>query len=458
MFSFVIGNNFRDIGRIIAGVKMRLFSRVSIWGRLARGATWSFFGSAFSQVLIFAGVAIAARILGPTDYGQVTLIQNTVLLIALLAAPSFGLTASRYLALNREGNREASGMLISTLLMLGAVVPTLFAIAFSIFYPLLKGQFTAVQVLSNNSFLFSVLFILSAFNSVQAGVMSGFEDFKGIAIANMAKGISTVVGVPLAAQYAGVSGAICALVFASAVGVISSSTLLNTQMKRHGIPRAKPNLMMVKDPLIRFTLPATLSTLITLPIMWLPNVLLAQQQNGLHELGLFNAANQWRMGVVMVFSLLTAPLLPIFSSMYGSRDCTRFVRAFWMIILSAGLVSTAIAACTYILGARITTTVFGEGYRDATSCLVILTLSTVFSNVSGILGAVLQTFNYMWAALLVNLLWSVVFGLVCFRMLAQGSQGIALAFIAAYYVQMVACGVFLFPKLKSFKNMLQVPV
>lgn len=437
---------------------MQNFSSISIRGRLVRGATWSLFGSAFSQVLVLAGMALSARFLGPTNYGEVTLVQNTALMTALMTAPSFGLTATRYLAMHRASNPEACGTLVSTLLTLGVVVPAVFAIGFAIFHPLLTEQFTAFRFIAEHSLLFSTLFILSAFNSVQVGVLSGFEDFKGIAIANLIKGASVVVVVPFAAQHAGVSGAMGGLVFASAVGVLISAFVLSMQMNRHGVRRARPALMAVKDALVSFTLPSALATAITLPVMWWPNALLAQAQNGMYELGLFNAANQWRMGVAIVFSLITAPLLPALTSMYNGREYSRFARTIRKITWTVGLVSVAIAAVTYLLSVPITTALFGQGYSEVSWSLVLLTVSTIPSNVSSILGAAFQTFNLMWAGLLVNLLWSVVFGALCYQLHTYGSLGIALAFVTAYCVQAVASGFYLFSKLKSLENIHPKPV
>ena len=48
--------------------------------------------------------------------------------------------------------------------------------------------------------------------------------------------------------------------------------------------------------------------------MWLANAVLAHQPGGYGELGLFNAANQWRLALLLLPSVLIRVALPLMAS------------------------------------------------------------------------------------------------------------------------------------------------
>ena len=64
-----------------------------------------------------------------------------------------------------------------------------------------------------------------------------------------------------------------------------------------------------------FSLPAVLSTSMTLPSTWVANTLLVNKRGGYYELGIFNAANQFRMALLFVPTLLGQVIVPILASM-----------------------------------------------------------------------------------------------------------------------------------------------
>ena len=67
-------------------------------------------------------------------------------------------------------------------------------------------------------------------------------------------------------------------------------------------------------------LPAVLANTAAGPVMWFTNTMLVNQPSGYAEMGVLNAANQWRTAILFLPGLIGQVVLPLLSSLQGTRD------------------------------------------------------------------------------------------------------------------------------------------
>jgi len=73
------------------------------------GAGWAALGTVGSRVILLAGMIVAARALGKSVFGQLAMVQQTVMLFSIVISYGLGLTGAKYLAELRELDRGRAG-------------------------------------------------------------------------------------------------------------------------------------------------------------------------------------------------------------------------------------------------------------------------------------------------------------------------------------------------------------
>src|SRR5437762_12752425 len=145
----------------------------SLRRRIASGATWSIAGAGFANGLALISNVAAARFLGSTHYGELAIVLSTTNLFTTLFTSGLGMTASKYVAANRESDRERAGTVIglssATALVVGAAT-TLLVLLLS---PWLTRDILKASGLAGALSLGAVAMFFAALNGAQTGALSG---------------------------------------------------------------------------------------------------------------------------------------------------------------------------------------------------------------------------------------------------------------------------------------------
>src|SRR5438445_7766115 len=81
--------------------------------RLAHGVFWSLAGTALARVLALAASVITARILGKQGYGELGVVNSTLLTLQGFASLGLGATATKYVAELRGKDSERAGRILA---------------------------------------------------------------------------------------------------------------------------------------------------------------------------------------------------------------------------------------------------------------------------------------------------------------------------------------------------------
>jgi O-antigen/teichoic acid export membrane protein len=174
------------------------------------------------------------------------------------------------------------------------------------------------------------------------------------------------------------------------------------------------------------------------PMLWAANAILANVPGGYGELGLINAASQWRTFLMMLPSTFCAAALPIISAEQARPDNDLGYRK--VMGLTQGLsllVVLPLSTLIIFLGDWIML-LYGKDFSEGAPILIGITLGISVSAIGSAAGAGIQAKGMMWFGVLQNLTWGVVLiGFVWCLGPIWGAKSYALGFAVTYLVLLI---------------------
>lgn len=411
----------------------RKYGKASITHRIVSGGLWSLLGGVGSRLFTIITTIIVARIIGKEGFGEFGLVQSTMGMYGVLAGFGLGSTATRYIAKNRLTNPDLSTKISNLILIVSLITGGLLAI---ICY--FSSHFIAMKALNNAEFtpLFeagSLLLFYSTLNNVVLGVAAGFESFSSIARINMLQGAATpIVAIPLTYYY-GVSGIIASFTINAALGLLLLSFVLKKEFSKWSISsRYDPLIWGAWPILIKYALPAMLSGLMVAPVTWVTNMMLIKSHGGFGELGLFNAANQWRTIIMFLPSLLFSAMLPVMSEVHGRDNQSDFVRAITLNLKLTWAISLP-ATILVISFARPLAALFGKDYDGTAPIITLLMISCFLTVINNTIGIAIASSGRMWTGVVMNFGWALSLVVSAYFFIpTKYAIGLAIAYLVAY--------------------------
>jgi O-antigen/teichoic acid export membrane protein len=186
-----------------------------------------------------------------------------------------------------------------------------------------------------------------------------------------------------------------------------------------------------------FSLPAMFSSMLVVPVTWLTNAILAKQPNGFGELGLFNAANQWRILVIFIPALLTSAMLPILSETHGRADKGDFVRTVYLNLRMTWVTAFPFAVLVILLSEPLAL-LYGREFMKCENIIVVLMISCFLAVVNGAVGTALAGSGQMWLGSTFNFGWAIVLTAASMVLVPRyGGLGLGLAYLMAYLLHTI---------------------
>jgi EPS I polysaccharide export inner membrane protein EpsE len=163
-------------------------------------------------------------------------------------------------------------------------------------------------------------------------------------------------------------------------------------------------------------------------------VLLVRQPNGLAEMGLLAAANQWFSALMFVPGVLTQVLLPTYAVRLANDrrpEARRLALSSSIAVLSGMtlLVAPMIVLSPWIAG------LYGAEFRAGTAVFSALFVTAAIAAPYGSLGNYLVAEERMWTRFYINLAWAIVLVVGTLLLIERGALGVALATLAAYVIR-----------------------
>lgn len=401
--------------------------------RLARGAFWSLLGWGISRAASLVSAVIVARLLGRDGYGELGMVQSTLGLFGVLAGFGLGATATRYIAEYRKSDPARAGRVAALVMLVSLVVAGVVTLACLAGASPLSSGLLGREGLAPLLVAGAVLLLLSALGGVLAAALAGLEAFRALARVTVVQGLLSPVLAVLLVWRFGVQGAVASMSVSAGVGLALLAWALRAELRVQGIPCGGVRGVWGEARLLwAFSLPALLSGMLVVPVTWLTNVMLVRQGGGYAQLGLFSAANQWRLMVVVLPGLLTAAMLPVLAEQHGANDREAFRETFDVNFRVTLVAALPLAVFVVVFGEGLMA-LFGRQFEGSAPIAALLMAAMFLNVVNGTVGTAMAGAGRMWAGFAMNLGWALLLtGSTAVLAPRFGGLGLAASYLVAY--------------------------
>jgi len=242
--------------------------------------------------------------------------------------------------------------------------------------------------------------------------------------------------VVLLAWYAGVKGAVIALAICSGLTVIAYYIVSRKELYAAKIKVTFNEALSEWRILVRYSLPAFLSTITVGPVIWASNAFLANRPDGYGQLGIFNAAIHWDTFVQFFPSLISTAVLPVMSDMYGRGDKRGSINVMWKMMGITALLVIPLAILVSLFSPLIIKA-YGSSFAGGHWVIVIVVFTTVLYSISAHLGTFIAAAGKMWIGFAINCAWGISFLIFSYYMVKWGAEGLATAKFIAYFLHFI---------------------
>jgi O-antigen/teichoic acid export membrane protein len=403
----------------------------SLHARFTLGALWAVAGAVISRGLTLCASIACARFLGKTQFGELGMIQSTVGMFGSFAGLGLGLTATKYVAEFRDRDARKVGRILALSALAALFSGSVMTILLLLLAPTLSANTLNAPQLVTPLAVGSGLVFFGALNGAQTGALAGFEAFRAIAVVNIWAGVSSFPLVLLGVWRWGLPGAVGGLVASLAVNWVLNNGALRRESRRSGIPYHFASCSREWKVLYKFSLPAFLASIVVGPALWICGTLLVHQPDGYAQLGLYTAADRWRLLILFVPTSVFGMVVPVLSNLYGVGDQFGYRKVFRAnLLVNAGL--ALLPAVAIMMFAQPIMSLYGGTFRSGWPILILLSCSAIPDALNNIFMARLISADRMWWRFGLDLqLVGMLLLLGWWWIPRQGAMGLGMAYLAA---------------------------
>jgi O-antigen/teichoic acid export membrane protein len=426
------------------------FAGTSIRARLLRGISWSLVGSVAAGLLQLLLGVVLARELGREGYGQFSVVLSTASTAFMTIGMVLGLLATRQVAASRAVATVEAGRASAFAVVVGWCSGVFLALCLWLGSGYLSRAIVGNEDLRDFLVISSLIVVPSVVALAQQGVLAGLERFREIAMLKACSWLLIVLASYILAVHFSVTGALVGFFVASVATALIGWSLVRRGCRAEGIPfRLSKGAFGAGKPVWRDSIPALLSNVIGLPMLWYANVLLASAPGGLNEIAVVNAAMSWRNALLLLPTVICQSLLPVLSSLWDQKSGQNAARTLiWRAIGGVGVVSLFLAAAIAVASPKIMSA-YGVAFAAEYPTLVLLMVSAVAASIASVLGIVLFVAGKLWESLWLNLATNLVLILFVAALRGYGAEGFALGYAMAFCLHAVVASLYVHRLMRS---------
>lgn len=410
--------------------------RRSPLARLAHGISWTAIGAFSSRPLLMAGSVVCARFLDPAGYGRFAVLQSAVLTLGAFAGMGMATAVTRHLSELRQRDPARASRLLSLTLLLSLASAVVCAMLVTVFRQQVASGWLGAPDLAELLPVAAVTLLVTVVGSAQGAAMAGFEAYRPMAVCQFGHALATSSLMVAGSAIHGVSGALWGTAAGGLLATAWVHLVLRSEARRWGVTVGMAFHREDLPVVIGASVPLLIAGLIPPAISTVAAAMLGRSPAGYAEVGVFSAADQWRVAILFLGRILAQPSLPILTDLYSVGDRPGFRRLFRFNLLTAGAGCAAAALVLALFGGRIMA-LYGRAYAAHGEVLAYCCAGAALAAVSWVAALALTGAGEYWLGVRLNVLWAVVVLVLCYWWRGAGALGVAQAFFAAYLLHLL---------------------
>jgi len=408
----------------------------SLLRRFSGGVYWTLIGNISWRTLSAISSILIARILGPQQFGIFGMLQSTMRMFSVYAGFRLGATATKHVAEFRTSDPGKAARILKIVLTGALALGLAASLTMIVAAPWLAKGFLDRPELTLALCLCAGQMFFSVYGTIKECALAGFEDFRAIARVNILSGLLTPLFCIPATWFWGVPGAVMGLTIVAVVGLFGNGYYLNRNLRKAGFPEAVSIVEACKESnvLWQFTLPGFLIGMLLTVLTWVGRLFFIDMADGYAELGLFEAANQWRTFILFLPAVLARVFLPIVAESYGRAADSEVRSALSLQFQTICMITLPLAVATIGLSEPLAA-LYGREFIGLEQILPLLISSVFLFAINQPLKQLLNGTGHVWINLNLHIIWSGAYLFGCFILIPEfGAVGFAGAHLLAEFV------------------------
>lgn len=425
------------------GVNLPIFLR-HLGGRFGRGVFWNLVGTLFAQGSVFLTAILLARLLGKEVFGELGMIQSTLLTLTSIAQVSTGLAATKYVAEFRDADKARAGRVLGLCSVLTLATGVVATVLLLISAPWVAEHMLAAPHLAVSLAISAAFVLFSVMNGYQIGALAGLESYKSISVYGALLGATHLALCGLGAMLWGLHGALGGMAVSALLRWGVYGLVLHREITKQGITIQRKEGLKEREVLHRFALPAALSGLTTMPAIWLGNAFLVQQPGGYAEMGIYSAAINLRTIVLFLPAIFNSVAVSLINSHKGQKNSASYTSAFFLNLKLTTVAALTGAVVMWWCGEWVLR-IFGPDFvsENVSVLMLLMSISVALEAIGVAVYQLIQSHEKMWLSFFVIALPRDFLIVVAAYSLTQsyGSAGLAGAYaLGCLFALMVKLG------------------
>ncbi|MCI9702471.1 oligosaccharide flippase family protein [Vibrio parahaemolyticus] len=387
---------------------------------LLKSGFWGLIGGAIGKVSVAYAYVILAIKLAPESFGDFSIIQSNIVLFGTFAGLGLGTTAIKLISKSESiGDKLAILTSIIKLFLVSTTLVSLFVIFFSTELSLI---FYGDEFYRDLFYLSVPLLVSSSFFSLVSSVYISFGFY-------LLNGFNSICqGVLLLAYYyffdlTDVSEAILYLTMSFVFPLI---VFIFWMLRFNGYGSSYKYEI---KKIIEICIPITLSTLVVVPTNWLITILLARYSpGGSVEVGMFNAASQWKNIILFVPMTLSPVMLSLLSKTTDNVDDSTKLK---LNVLVSAFSASIVFLVVYMLSNNVALA-YGDDYQGISSLILLYSAITILIVVNNSIGQYFISTGKLNLGFFLNVVWALLYVSISWLLIDKGALGVLYALAISY--------------------------
>lgn len=398
--------------------------------RFASGVAWSVVAAAASRGFTLIGSIIIARLVGTAGFGEYTAIQSTIGPVLVMAGFGLGMTATKYVAELHQSDAAAATRMATLCGTIGLVTGGIFAGTLAIFSGTIAERLLGAPQLVQPLITSAIVVLFSTLVTMQNGVLAGFEAFDTIAHVGLLSGPLGLLSAVAGTYVAGVEGAVAGLAVTQIVTWLLNRRALAKRSAALVAPRFVWPTVAERRALMAYSAPTVLCSLLIAVTNWVGIAVLVNRADGYRQLGVFGAANQWMVALLVLPTIVGQVIFP-----HATRIVKDSYAASSRMLRQATGVSALVSLPIVVVGCALSPFVmraYGSGFRDSSVTLIVVLATAGVMAIQTPAVHVVAAAGRMWWLLKTYLIWGAVFAGGAVLAVRWGALGLASIRLIAY--------------------------
>lgn len=361
---------------------------------LFKDSFWAVMGNGIGNAfMLFSGILIA-RYLGKDLYGAYGMVKTTMFHIALYATFALGNTSTKFIAEYIQRDVSVVPNIVMASIRITLVLSISMCICLLLFAGELAVYINAPQLTPAFRFL-GIVIVSRALNTVGAGILGGFKEYKRLGINNVIAGIAMMsLCIPLTRLW-GLSGALWSLLVSQILLCILNLWEVRRVTKKIHKWKKEP----FSKKLLLFSYPFAIAELVY-TIASLGTNLLVTKYATIGDFGIYTACSQWNSIVLFMPGLLGNVILSYLSTSVIDKESSHAVMVKRMLLIN--LLCTVAPFLLVMLFSPYIVAYYGPTFSGMERALIIMTLGAIFTCMTQVFQSDLTSCGRKWTALLIR--------------------------------------------------------